>query len=227
MYGERHFWPGLSLYMTEKQYALVMRAVPAVRDFYDNNLGPLFSLVAEQYGVAEDDVKRANDIFCAVDVTAPCKGKVQGADVLFATMKEAKSINIASPEPNKPSPFVRFVDLSEPMVYSLLNILDIYCRVLIGQFGILYENLDVKDDDERTLDAFSAAHWEGTGVMEMRNILIPSLRRAGWNGGVGIASSEAPEGSKLAYEMLKRIKERGSGYILRLTDQPLMIVEAS
>lgn len=59
----------------------------------------------------------------------------------------------------------------------------------------------------------------------MRDLLIPDLVKMGWNGSFGIASSDNRYDSKLAYEMLKRIRNRRDDYILRVTDQPLVVVE--
>ena len=145
-------------------------------------------------------------------------------------MKNAENIHIQSSEKTKNDPFVKKVFIPNTKEYPtnrdvLVDALDTYSRVLMGQFSVIDEQLDIDSSNPRIQEAWASAKWNGSGVYEMRDLLIPDLIRMGWNGSYGIASPDNRRDSKLAYEMLKRIRNRRDDYILRVTDQPLIIVE--
>ena len=62
------------------------------------------------------------------------------------------------------------------------SILDAYSRILMGQFSIIYEVLDIADTDNKPqLQAYHDARWGGVGIAEARDLLIPQLRKLrGW-----------------------------------------------
>ena len=95
----------------------------------------------------------------------------------------------------------------------------------MGQFYIIYEKLDMKPGNKHVEESYLDIRLTGIGVREMRDFLIPALKEAGWNGSYGIAGKDNCYESKLAYEMLKVIRKRRDDYILRITDQPLLIAE--
>lgn len=82
------------------------------------------------------------------------------------------------------------------------------------------------------LQAYHDARWNGVGVIEARDLLIPQLKKMGigWNGNFGISNSELAYNSKLAYEILKAIRyvtESRDSSVLKVTDEPLPHVEGS
>ena len=109
---------------------------------------------------------------------------------------------------------------------TLVDALDVYSRILMGQFSIIYEELDISGDDEIHLRANHDARWYGVGVQEARDLLIPQLKKlgVGWNGNFGISNSELAYNSKLSYEILKTIRYACDGrdsIVLHVTDEPL------
>lgn len=214
------------LYVTQKQFDLLKRMLPIMKSFYNNQIQPLFEEVAKQYGTSEEDAEKATSIFNSLPVTAPCPNHVSALALLISEMDKAESIDIAPPEVLKTSHFIRKVYISNEARKTLECALDTFSRILMGQFFIIYEQLDANSDNPHIQDAWSGAKWEGIDVREMRDILIPELKTSGWNGSYGIAGKDNKEDSKLAYEMLKVIRQHyRNEYILRVTDQPLMICE--
>ena len=112
---------------------------------------------------------------------------------------------------------------------TLVDALDVYSRILMGQFSIIYEELDISGNDEIHLRANHDARWYGVGVQEARDLLIPQLKKlgVGWNGNFGISNSELAYNSKLSYEILKTIRYACDGrdsIVLHVTDEPLPTV---
>ena len=92
--------------------------------------------------------------------------------------------------------------------------------------------LDISGNDEQHFQAYHDARWNGTGVIEARDLLIPQLKRMGigWNGNFGISNTGLAYNSKLAYEILKAIRyatEKRDSSVLKVTDEPLPRVEGS
>lgn len=111
-------------------------------------------------------------------------------------------------------------------------------QILMGQFGIIFESLDIAANYDYgklrllRLQAYHDARWNGVGVIEARDLLIPQLKKMGigWNGNFGISNSELAYNSKLAYEILKAIRyvtESRDSSVLKVTDEPLPHVEGS
>ena len=110
--------------------------------------------------------------------------------------------------------------------------LDTYSRILMGQFGVIYEALDISGNDEQHLQAYHDARWNGVGIIETRDLLIPQLKKigVGWNGNFGISNSGLAYNSKLAYEILKTIRyatEKRDSSVLKVTNEPLPRAEGS
>ncbi len=100
--------------------------------------------------------------------------------------------------------------MNESAWVKATSILDAYSRILMGQFSIIYEVLDIADTDNKPqLQAYHDARWGGVGIAEARDLLIPQLRKLRgwleWNGNFGISNVGLTYNSKLAYEMLKAI----------------------
>lgn len=215
----------MTIYTTEKQYDLLKRMLPIMKEFYNNNPQPLFAEVAQQYGATEDGADKAYNVFSEVSVTAPSPKRLNDTDILIAAVDAAKTVDIESPEVLKPSRFVKVIRFPQETKASLEDCLDTFSRVLMGQFYIIYEKLDMKPGNKHVEESYLDIRLTGIGVREMRDFLIPALKEAGWNGSYGIAGKDNCYESKLAYEMLKVIRKRRDDYILRITDQPLLIAE--
>ena len=215
----------MTIYTTEKQYDLLKRMLPIMKEFYNNNPQPLFAEVAQQYGTMGDGADKAYRLFSEVSVTAPSPKRLNDTDILIAAVDAAKTVDIESPEVLKPSRFVKVIRFPQEAKASLEDCLDTFSRVLMGQFYIIYEKLDMKPGNKHVEESYLDIRLTGIGVREMRDFLIPALKEAGWNGSYGIAGKDNCYESKLAYEMLKVIRKRRDDYILRITDQPLLIAE--
>lgn len=215
----------MTIYVTQKQYNLLKRMLPVMRAFYQNDIRPLFEEIAKQYGTTEEDVVKAADIFYSVPVTAACQKDVSELTTLIDEVKKAKNIHIESSDVLRKSPFVKTIHIPDDAKSTLIDALDTYSRVLMGQFFIIYEQLDVNTQNPHIEEAWSDAKWGGINVREMRDVLIPELKCMEWNGSYGIAGKDNKYDSKLSYEMLKVIRKRRDDYILRVTDQPLLIVD--
>ena len=86
--------------------------------------------------------------------------------------------------------------------------------------------------NEQHFQAYHDARWNGMGVLEARDLLIPQLKkiRLGWNGNFGISNSGLAYNSKLAYEILKTIRyatEKRDSSVLKVTNEPLPHVDGS
>ena len=121
-------------------------------------------------------------------------------------------------------------------LYIFGDYLDIFSRVLMGQWRILLEKLDICE--ACLVDIKRVRERDIEMLCEMRSLLMPKLKAMGWNGNYGIMNEEVPFESRLAYQMLQMIRraiwvERGrhpswsrDGDIpLEATDVPLMKVE--
>lgn len=220
----------MNIYLTQIQYDLLCKVFSVMIPFYENDIRPFFEEIGKQYGT-EEAVTKACDTFYAIPVTGPVPKYVQTLTALQNQLEESENIHIKSQERDKKSPFVKKFSFQNnegkyPTTKDILvDALDAYSRILMGQFFIIYEQLDVNSENEKIQSAWASAKWNGSGVYEMRDLLIPDLVKMGWNGSFGIASSDNQYDSKLAYEMLKRIRNRRDDYILRVTDQPLVVVE--
>lgn len=219
----------MTIYLTQKQYDMLAKMVPIMLEFYKNDIRPLFEEIGRQYGT-QTAVDTACEIFKAVPVTGQVPKYIKALTWIEDCVKNAENIHIQSSEKTKNDPFVKKVFIPNTKEYPtnrdvLVDALDTYSRVLMGQFSVIYEQLDIDSSNPRIQEAWASAKWNGSGVYEMRDLLIPDLIRMGWNGSYGIASPDNRRDSKLAYEMLKRIRNRRDDYILRVTDQPLIIVE--
>lgn len=170
------------------------------------------------------DIEKAHMIFTDFKVTAPVPTMQNAAGEIYQTALAAADIEVG----NKETPYTKCIDMNESAWVKAAAILDAYSRILMGQFSIIYEVLDIADTDNKPqLQAYHDARWGGIGIAEARDLLIPQLRklRVGWNGNFGISNAGLAYNSKLAYEMLKAILyacRQGDGTVLKVTDEPLM-----
>ena len=209
---------------TNKQYCLILHILAIMKPFYNNDFHSICKEVGEAYGVDEDSIMKACATLTAVNVTAPVKKAYDNISyVLAAIANNAEELN-------GDDTYKYRVDLDTPCWNAVANAFDAYSRILMGQFGIIYETLDISGDDKHHLQAYHDARWSGVGVIEARDLLIPQLKkiRVGWNGNFGISNSELAYNSKLSYEVLKAIRfatEKRDGSVLKVTDEPLPRVE--
>lgn len=208
--------------MTEKQYRLLLRVMQVMQPFYGNDFSSICKEVGNAYGVSDADIEKAYTMFTDFKVTAPVPSMQNTAREIYQTALAA--IGTAG----NANPYMKRIDMNESTWIKAAAILDTYSRILMGQFSIIYEVLDIADTDNKPqLQAYYDARWGGVGISEARDLLIPQLRKlgVGWNGNFGISNAGLAYKSKLAYEMLKAILYacgQGNGTVLKVTDEPLM-----
>lgn len=210
--------------MTEKQYQLFLHVMRVMQPFYGNDFSTICKEVGNAYGVKDTDIEKAHTIFMDFKVTAPVPSVQKAAKEIYHTLLSAADIEVMG----KDGSYTKSVDMTEYAWLNTAAILDAYSRILMGQFSVIYEVLDIADtDNEPQLQAYHDARWGGIGIAEARDILIPQLRelRVGWNGNFGISNAGLAYNSKLSYEMLKAILYacgQGDGTVLKVTNEPLM-----
>lgn len=210
--------------MTKKQYQLFLHVMQVMQTFYGNDFSSICKEVGDAYGVHDADIEKAYTMFTDFKVTTPVPSMQNAAKEIYHTALSATNIEAE----NKENPYTKRIDMNESAWVKAAAILDAYSRILMGQFSIIYEVLDIADTDNKPqLQAYHDARWGGIGIAEARDLLIPQLRklRVGWNGNFGISNAGLAYNSKLAYEMLKAILyacRQGDGTVLKVTDEPLM-----
>ena len=211
---------------TVKQFFCVSHALAIMISFYNNDFSSICKEVGESYGASEDDIKNACAILTATNVTAPVKKTYDKLmDILLNIHQNHEEIQ----EHERNTQYKYRVTMDASSWKTLVDALDVYSRILMGQFSIIYEELDISGNDEIHLRANHDARWYGVGVQEARDLLIPQLKKlgVGWNGNFGISNSELAYNSKLSYEILKTIRYACDGrdsIVLHVTDEPLPTV---
>ena len=211
---------------TVKQFFCVSHALTIMISFYNNDFSSICKEVGESYGASEDDIKNACAILTAINVTAPVKKTYDKLmDILLNIHQNHEEIQ----EHERNTQYKYRVTMDASSWKTLVDALDVYSRILMGQFSIIYEELDISGNDEIHLRANHDARWYGVGVQEARDLLIPQLKKlgVGWNGNFGISNSELAYNSKLSYEILKTIRYACDGrdsIVLHVTDEPLPTV---
>lgn len=208
---------------TVKQFFCVSHALAIMISFYNNDFSSICKEVGESYGASDDDIKNACAILTAINVTAPVKKTYDKLmDILLNIHQNHEEIQ----EHERNTQYKYRVTMDASSWKTLVDALDVYSRILMGQFSIIYEELDISGNDEIHLRANHDARWYGVGVQEARDLLIPQLKKlgVGWNGNFGISNSELAYNSKLSYEILKTIRYACDGrdsIVLHVTDEPL------
>ena len=211
---------------TVKQFFCVSHALAIMISFYNNDFSSICKEVGESYGASEDDIKNACAILTAINVTAPVKKTYDKLmDILLNIHQNHEEIQ----EHERNTQYKYRVTMDASSWKILVDALDVYSRILMGQFSIIYEELDISGNDEIHLRANHDARWYGVGVQEARDLLIPQLKKlgVGWNGNFGISNSELAYNSKLSNEILKTIRyasDRRDSIVLHVTDEPLPTV---
>lgn len=211
---------------TVKQFFCVSHALAIMISFYNNDFSSICKEVGESYGASDDDIKNACAILTAINVTAPVKKTYDKLmDILLNIHQNHEEIQ----EHERNTQYKYRVTMDASSWKTLVDALDVYSRILMGQFSIIYEELDISGNDEIHLRANHDARWYGVGVQEARDLLIPQLKKlgVGWNGNFGISNSELAYNSKLSYEILKTIRYACDGrdsIVLHVTDEPLPTV---
>ena len=218
---------------TSKQYLFILHALAIMITFYSNDFSSICKEVGEAYGASEADIASACATLTAINVTAPVKSySDKCSEILEDMLHHAREL------PEKDAPYKYSIGLDTPSWKVVADALDTYSRILMGQFGIIFESLDIAANYDYgklrllRLQAYHDARWNGVGVIEARDLLIPQLKKMGigWNGNFGISNSELAYNSKLAYEILKAIRyvtESRDSSVLKVTDEPLPHVEGS
>lgn len=214
---------------TEKQYNLFVHIMQVMQVFYGNDFSSICKEVGETYGAKKADIEKAYMILTDIKVTGPVPAMQNAARKILNAALSAVDIKSAVKEEN---PYTKLIEMDEASWLQAADILDVYSRILMGQFSIIYESLDIAncygaDANEIRLQAYHDARWGGVGVIEARNLLIPQLKKmgVGWNGNFGISNPGLAYNSKLSYEMLKVIRYaygKGDNTVLKVTDEPFL-----
>lgn len=212
---------------TSKQYFFVLHALAIMITFYKNDFSSICKEVGEAYGASEENIASACATLTAINVTASVKSLSDKCSDILEDM-----LHYAQELPEKDAPYKYSIGLDASSWKDVADALDTYSRVLMGQFSIIYEALDTSGNDEQHFQAYHDARWNGVGVIEARDLLIPQLKKmgVGWNGNFGISNSGLAYNSKLAYEILKTIRyavEKRDSSVLKVTNEPLPHVEGS
>ena len=214
---------------TEKQYKLFVHIMQVMQVFYGNDFSSICKEVGKTYGAKQRDIEKAYTILTDVKVTGPVPTMQSAAKKILNAALSAVDIKSAVKEEN---PYTKLIEMNEASWLQAADILDAYSRILMGQFSIIYESLDIAncygaDANEIRLQAYHDARWGGVGVIEARELLIPQLKEmgVGWNGNFGISNPGLAYNSKLSYEMLKVIRYaygKGDSTVLKVTDEPFL-----
>lgn len=214
---------------TEKQYKLFIHILQIMQVFYGNDFSSICKEVGETYGARKSDIEKAYTILTDVKVTGPVPAMQNAAKKILNAALLAVDIKSAVKEEN---PYTKLIEMDKASWLQAADILDVYSRILMGQFSIIYESLDIAmcygaDANEIRLQAYHDARWGGVGVIEARELLIPQLKEmgVGWNGNFGISNPGLAYNSKLSYEMLKVIRYaygKGDNTVLKVTDEPFL-----
>lgn len=98
--------------------------------------------------------------------------------------------------------------------------MDMFSRIVMGQFHILFEAVDIEISDKpRAIHMYHDVYWDGGyRVKEARDLLFPKIKKFGWHGGFGISNPKVAEDSRLAYQISRALRRE---YILPVTQEPI------
>lgn len=122
---------------TSKQYFFILHALAVMITFYNNDFSSICKEVGEAYGASEADIASACATLTAINVTAPVKSySDKCSEILEDMLHHAREL------PEKDAPYKYSIGLNTPSWKVAADALDTYSRILMGQFGIIYEVLD-------------------------------------------------------------------------------------
>lgn len=209
----------MKLAVTEKQYALVKRVLPVMAELYRNKTLPIFELIEAEYSSEKGTAAQAAALVEQLHITAPNMQKANDTERLLSVW-----VNDADVIQDGPYKFV--IQLEDRQQKLLAKSLDAFSRIVMGQFFILFETLDISDSLQTNLHAFQAyqdVYWGGLhGAKEMRDMLMPAIKQFGWHGGYGISNPNVAECSRLAYQLSHAILRE---YALPVTAEPMAQVK--
>lgn len=203
-----------TLRMTRQHYDMLNEILPAMYLFYNGNLVDILKEVAKGYGVDEKEAEKAASYVDALKITAPNENMAANTKKVLAVLRNHAECRDTS------QVLCWEVPVEPGDIQALVKVLDTYFRIMMGQFSVIFNVLDIKTDNEHALQAWRDANYDGgCGMKEIRDRLIPNLKTVGWNGGYGISNREIPENGRLAYELCRVLEKSRS--ILRVTEVPL------
>lgn len=210
-------------YKVVRQHLILLeKALDLLEKFFDGDPVLLLNAVGEAYSVPKENAEIAANLFMETGLdrknekmAAVCREMVE----LLPDEKEQEEYVISIP-----------VEIHN----DIQKVLDLYCRMMLGQFSAAYDFLlDAGADDYvSAVNSFFVAdfRWSApSSFVEARNTLVPGCKGIGWNGNLGISNVKACEDAKLAYEMAKVMDQPNhiklfsqSDAILRVSGFPLM-----
>lgn len=127
---------------TSKQYSFILHALTIMITFYSNDFSSICKEVGEAYGASEADIASACATLTAINVTAPVKSySDKCSEILEDMLHHAREL------PEKDAPYKYSIGLDTPSWKVVADALDTYSRILMGQFGVIYEALDISGND--------------------------------------------------------------------------------
>lgn len=203
----------MKVYITSKQYELINKTLLVMTQLYNNDFFPMFQLIAKNYGVDTADAKRASDIISSLHLTESNKAKAKQVRELHVDF-------LLNADPVE-GIYRYAMEIDGSNITLLGNVMDAFSRIMMGQFRILFEVVDVKiSDSPRMIQMYRDVYWEGGHrAKEARDLLLPKIKKFGWYGGFGISNPEVAEDSRLAYQISRALRRE---YVLPVTQEPLV-----
>ena len=118
--------PTMTIQLTEKHYALLIRVLEIMASFYGNDFASICKEVGETYGAGEDAIQESCSVLTAVNVTAPVPAMQETAERLLNIAKNPVIL------PKNQAPYTKQIDIEEDDMIRLVSILDAYSRILMG-----------------------------------------------------------------------------------------------
>lgn len=209
----------MKLVVTEKQYALVKRVLPIMAELYRNKTLPIFELIEAEYSSEKGAAAQAAAMVEQLGITAPNMQKANDAERLL-------SVWVNDADVIQDGPFKFVIQLEDRQQKLLAKSLDAFSRIVMGQFHILFETLDVSDTlqyNQHAVETYQDVYWDGLhGAKEVRDMLLPDIKQFGWHGGYGISNPDVAECSRLAYQLSHAILQE---YALPVTSEPMAQVK--
>lgn len=204
----------MKVYVTSKQYELINKTLLMMTQLYNNDFFPMFQLIAKNYGVDTADAKRASDIISNLHLTESNKAKAKQVRELHVDF-------LLNADPVEEDGYRYVMEIDGSNITLLGNVMDVFSRIMMGQFRILFEVVDVKiSDSPHMIQKYHDVYWEGSHrAKEARDLLLPKIKKFGWYGGFGISNPEVAEDSRLAYQISRALRRE---YVLPVTQEPLV-----
>lgn len=182
------------LHMTEIQFQVLLRVIETTQDLYSGKLRTIMDDIKRQYNTtANIDVVLSKIQF--LYSSKPINNKWIPIHRLMGTITNCSIYKQSS------HPWT--IKVTENERRLLGEIFEVYMRISMGQFHIILEELNPHYEPGSLFDnQFYEAYMDGSpDLLEVRSMMIPSLKGVPWRGGHGICSTNVSKEAKLAYQI--------------------------